>query len=139
VAIVSDSPLTSPDPRRPCVCTIQRDQSRRADSERSDAAVTAPMASSAAANATTIRTVKSCAGSRLPRKQSGEAPTGTVHQAGQAPAAARQSATVGTIASRMNPSPSAPNCVPGTTRMFRAARRAAYPSLVSPGGTRTHR
>ena len=125
--------------RTSCVCTIQRDQSRRAESERSDAAVTAPMASRAAANAAAMRTMESCAASRSRRKRIGEAPTASVHQAGQASTAARQSATVGTIASRMNPSPSAPNCVPGTTRMFRAASRAAYPSLVSPSGTRTQR
>ena len=121
------------------VCTTQRDPSRRAESERRDAVVTAAMVRTAAANAATIRIREGLLDIVVCRKRSSVWPTASVHQAGQASIAARQSATVGTIARRMNPFPSRPNCVPSTTRMFRAARRAAYPSLVSPAGTRTHR
>ena len=59
------------------------------------------------------------------RKRSDGRRNATGHQDGQASVAARQSGTVGTIARRMNPAPSLPNCVPGTTRMLWAARRAA--------------
>lgn len=58
---------------------------------------------------------------------------------GHAAIAAAQSGSVGTIASRMKPSPAGPKNVPGATRMPRAASFAAYPSLLSPAGTRAQR
>jgi hypothetical protein len=60
-------------------------------------------------------------------------------QAGQVVIAFWQSASVGTMARRMKPAPDWPKLGPGTTRMPRSERRAAYDSLVSPSGTRTHR
>ena len=90
-----------------CVCSTHAEDSRRAVRDRGEA----------------IR-------HRRDRQHRGDERTGETHRGvrhprGHASVAARQSARVGTIARRMKPFPSAPNEVPGTTRMLRAARRPA--------------